>query len=488
VVIAGGGVTGWSVAAALARSLGAAGAITVLESESDASAEGAVVAAGPDLTAFHARLGLDEASILRAARGACSLGERVEGFAGEGAAYFRPFGEIGAPLDGVAFHQLLLRRRAEGRPDRTEAFSLNAIASELGRFARPAADERTVLSTLVYGLNLDARLYAKGLRQVAASLGVSVSRREIAGVETCEAGIGALRLSDGGSLEADLFIDCTGPASRLLGEGLGVAFDDWSGDAPVDGQLNWTENAHRPTPTCSRVRAAPWGWRRTVPLQGADVQILTFSTNLLAPDQAQALVPADAPADLRRLRFGRRRVAWAGNCIGIGEAAAAAGPLDAGPTLAQRAISRLLELFPTPGGYAAARSEFNRRAAEEMDRVRDAALLPLRANGRSGEAFWDACREGPTPASLRYRLDLWESRGRVISFDEEPLPESDWVAVLMGQGPSPRRLDVLAQAIPGDQLDQRLRQMQRTIRQAAEGLPPHDAFLAGVGAFAKGTP
>ena len=52
----------------------------------------------PALAAFHRRLGIDEARLLRAVRGACTLGQDFHNFSGGGSRFFHAYGPTGAPI------------------------------------------------------------------------------------------------------------------------------------------------------------------------------------------------------------------------------------------------------------------------------------------------------------------------------------------------------------------------------------------------------
>jgi hypothetical protein len=94
--------------------------------------------------------------------------------------------------------------------------------------------------------------------------------------------IASLRLDDGGMLDGDLFIDCTGLRSLLLGEALGVPFEDWTRylpcnralavptdcidlDRPIRDQLR-TRPAGNGASRCNIAWATAWS---TVPSTGA---------------------------------------------------------------------------------------------------------------------------------------------------------------------------------------------------------------------------
>jgi tryptophan halogenase len=167
VAILGGGVAGWMTAGALARVLPAACAIRVVETADVRAARSPVHPARPARLPRPARPGRGRpdarrARDLQAGRALQRLDrtrtdqDHVEGFS-----------DAGANLDGVAFHHHWLRARERGEAGRYEDYSLAAVAGRLGRFAPPSEDPRSVLSTLSYGLHLDAAGYVAALRSTA---------------------------------------------------------------------------------------------------------------------------------------------------------------------------------------------------------------------------------------------------------------------------------------------------------------------------------
>ena len=47
--------------------------------------------------------------------------------------------------------------------------------------------------------------------------------------------ISSLDIDDGTTLEGDIFIDCTGFRGLLIGEALGIEFEDWTDHLPCNG-------------------------------------------------------------------------------------------------------------------------------------------------------------------------------------------------------------------------------------------------------------
>ena len=79
--------------------------------------------------------------------------------------------------------------------------------------------------------------------------------------------LSALRLADGALVEGDLFIDCTGFRALLLGETLGVPYEDWTHWLPCDRAVAVQTASVREAPPYTRSIAHPFGWQWRIPLQ-----------------------------------------------------------------------------------------------------------------------------------------------------------------------------------------------------------------------------
>ncbi|MCE3519265.1 tryptophan 7-halogenase, partial [Escherichia coli] len=81
-----------------------------------------------------------------------------------------------------------------------------------GRFAKPAGDARSILSTLGYAYHFDAGLYAAYLRRLSEGAGVTRIEGTLHHVERDAATgfVTALTTERGERIEGELFIDCSG--------------------------------------------------------------------------------------------------------------------------------------------------------------------------------------------------------------------------------------------------------------------------------------
>ncbi len=352
----------------------------------------------------------------------------------------------------------------------------------------PETDRRSLAGTFGYAYQFDALLFAPYLRGLAEEMGARRSEGIVVDVErNGESGdIVAVTLADRTRIEGDLFVDCSGFRSLLLGEALGEPFEDWSRWLPADRAVAMpcrTETAV--TPYTSAI-AMPAGWRWRIPLQHRTGNGYVYASDFLSDDAAAAalrgVVEGEALADPRPLRFkaGRRRHSWSHNCVGIGLASGFLEPLESTSIyLVQQAITLLIELFPDGRTSTADRDEFNRVIDLEYDRIRDFLILHYHATTRSDSPFWDYVRTMPIPDSLSEKLELWRRRGRVVKYREGVFLDASWIAVYMGQGIVPQGWDPRADAAPDGDLRRGIGSLAEQITAEVARRPGHRAFIDG---------
>lgn len=487
IVVAGGGVAGWMAAAALARSLEGRAEVLVIDEGGEDQGLGGLSDAGaslPSTRRFNAMIGLDEAELFASGRTSFGLGIVFTGWHRADQSYMQPFGEVGAPVGPVAFHQLVGRARAEGATLRLADYSLAALCAQAGRFARPSADGRSPLSSYDYGLHFRLADYSEALRRVAERSGARSKRGRVDGLDRRPDGnIAALRLSNGERIEGDLFVDCTGSEARLLSQ-ISPDFVDWREWLPCDRALSASVRDDRTPALFVHAEAHRAGWRRSIPLEGRRSETLVYASDILSDDDAAEAVrstvesTADGPLRRSAFRTGHRREIWSGNCIGLGAAAAVLDPVES-PTLhlLQNAVTRLISLFPAAARSPVEAAEYNRLTVSELERARDLAILHYKANAREGEPLWDRCRALEIPESLAWKIELYRSRGRVPLYDEEVYDETSWIIAFDEQGLRPRRYDPLANGIEPAQLESHFRRVREAIVAAARRVPPYSEYL-----------
>lgn len=487
IVILGGGTAGWMTAAALARSLGRAVRITLLESE-EIGTVGVGEATIPTIHWFNQLIGLDEAAFLKATKASFKLGIEFVDWTAPGHRYFHPFGEYGARLPGVAFHHRWLKARRAGLNQPLADFSLAGRLAADNRFARPAGDDQSILSTLGYAYHFDASLYAGHLRGLSEAAGVTRIEGRLAEViRHPESGfVTALTTERGDRLAGDLFLDCSGFRALLIDGVMGAGYEDWSHWLPCDRALAvpCETGGDGLTPyTRSTARAAGWQWR--IPLQHRTGNGYVYASRFVSDDEAAAtlLATLDGPAlaDPRPLRFkaGTRRRAWIGNVVAIGLSSGFLEPLESTSIhLIQSGIAKLLTLLPNRDCDPALADRYNALLNADMDIIKNFLILHYHATPGRREPFWVERHTMPLPERLVAREAQYRRSGRVMLDSDELFRETSWLAVLNGQGIVAEDYNPLADVIDDTTNLAQLHQIAAVIERAVPRLPRHDAAIA----------
>ena len=485
VVVVGGGTAGWMTAAALTKLLPRHAAVHVIESE-EIGIVGVGEATLPHIRAFIQRLGLDEAEFMARTSATFKLGIEFRDWGRIGDSYIHPFGAFGADVGDVGFHQYWLRMREQAGP--IEAYSLPIVAARAARFAPPSADPRALGSTFGYAYQFDATKFAPWLREIAERAGARRTEGRLVDVRRhAESGdLTELLLADGQTVAGDLFVDCSGFRSLLLGGALGEPFEDWSRWLPCDRAAAMPcEHAPGPLAPYTSAIAMGAGWRWRIPLQhrvgNGYVYASAFIEDEAAASALEAAVEGRAIAAPRFLKFkaGRRARSWAHNCVGIGLAGGFLEPLESTSIyLIQLAITQLVDMFPERDVDATDRDEFNRVVDLEYDRIRDFLILHYHATTRDDTPFWNYVRTMPIPDTLAEKMELFRARGRVVKYRQGVFLEPSWLAVYFGQGVLPRAHDQRADAVPDAALRGAFGKLRAETHAAARAMPSHADYIA----------
>jgi len=492
IVIVGGGTAGWMAAAAISRILGEFPGLSIQLVESEAiGTVGVGEATIPQILSFNKLLGLDENEFVRETHATYKLGIEFVDWLRPGHSYIHPFGKYGLDMMGIEFHHFWLRGRALGDPEELDVYSIAAMAGKAGKFYWPQLDNpKSPLSKLAYAFQFDASRYARYLRIRAERQGVV--RREGRVVDVLQDGdsgfVTAVKMEDGSEIEGELFLDCSGFRSLLLGRTLGVPFNDWSKWLPCDRAVAvpcTLAGDHQPL-TRSTARPAGWQWR--IPLQHRIGNGHVYSSAHMEQDEATDLLLANLDgepfADPNQLRFtaGHRTRAWEKNVVALGLAGGFLEPLESTAIhLVQSAIARLMAYFPTTAFGEQEIARFNRDTEREYVDIRDFLVLHYKATERDDSEFWRYCRNLDPPDGLAEKLAMFRGSGRVVREHEELFTETSWLSVMAGQGVEPQGYHPVAGLLDEAETRQRLEHIREVVAQAVSQMPTQDQFLAQQG-------
>jgi len=481
IVVVGGGSAGWMTAAVLASGLKGRATVELVEAE-DVGIIGVGEATLPSIRNYNQSLGIDEADFLRATHGSFKLGIRFRDWLEVGQDYFHTFGPLGNLSGSQALWGQYRRTQQEG------PLGLQCVPTVMamkGRFTLP--DEQ---SQFRYAYHFDAVLYVAFLRKLAMQRGARHTPGHIVDVaRRADGGVAALQLADGRRIEGDLFIDCSGFRSLLLGGALAEPFVDFSHWLPVDAA--WAcpcERSGDEIPPYTTATALEGGWAWRIPLQNRTGHGHVFASRFVDVDRAreQLLARLDGKplAEPRLLRFttGHRQRFWVHNVVAIGLSSGFLEPLESTSIyLIQDGIGRLMAALlagrPLNEGD---RAQFNAGSTRRFERTRDFIIQHYCLSRRRDSELWRHVSSMPLPETLAFKLELWRRFGVLHEYDEECADANSWLAVYAGMDSWPEREDPVVAEIPRERALQALQGRGRAIEASVERMPLHHQLLQQV--------
>jgi tryptophan halogenase len=370
VVVAGAGQVGALAAIALRRALPQCEVLVVGTPPDPAAFADRAPTALPFTNRLHDRLGIAEERLVRETGASHRLVVRYRGWGADGHEAAAPYGAAIDPRLKTRF-----ARDWGGGPRNASTAappgSLGEVLAAEGRFQPPSVEPNSPLAELDYALRWNPAAYRDLLVREAQRLGVQYLEGAITAIALRPGG-GIDAIGVGGAnegIDADLYLDCTGPQAALLSQLPEARWRTWQPFLPIRG-VQYGRPGAPALELEDRVTLKPVGWLSQ--LAGRDgVQAVLAMVEGTPEAAARAALGTDF-ADLVALDPGRTEQPWIGNVVALGDAAATFEPLAwLNLDLAHRQLALLLELLPGRDPDPRERAEFNRRAGLMADRVCD---------------------------------------------------------------------------------------------------------------------
>jgi tryptophan halogenase len=485
ITIVGGGTAGWMTAAMLSH-LFRSYTIRLIESE-EIGIIGVGEATIPSIRTYNDMAGIDQVEMIRATQATFKLGIDFVNWRSGNDRYFHGFGRIGHDFMWLHPHQLWLMAQRHGEGRHFDHYALNCVAGMQNKFCYPdPRNPASPIGGLDYAYQFDASLFARYLRGRAEAGGVTRIEGKIVDVKLDgESGdVDHVIMEDARTVDGDLFVDCSGMRALLIGQTLGIGYEDWNHWLLNDRALAVPCARIAPLTPYTRVTARDHGWQWRIPLQHRTGNGHVYSSNHISDDEATSVLLAGLDgkplADPRPVRFrpGRRRKAWHKNVVAIGLSSGFLEPLESTSIhLIQTGITKLLGLFPHRGFAAADIAEYNRQHDFEFTDVRDFIVAHYKVTDREDTPYWAYLKHMAIPDSLAERLDLFASSGRFYKrAAAELFRVESWVQVLLGQGFA-MGCDPNAAMVSADVRASYLADIEDVTADVAAGMPDHAAFI-----------
>jgi tryptophan 7-halogenase len=495
VVIVGGGTAGWITAGLLAarhpdRSENGL-RITLVESP-DVPAIGVGEGTWPTIRQTLARMGIGEETFLRACNASFKQGSRFDGWVtgAPGDTYHHPF-EL--PVSQNASD--VLHAWTRFAPDKPFA---EAVCAQVSPGLQGLAPRKRGMpdfhGALNYAYHLDAPRLAELICEHAVNrLGVTHIRDHVTGVVGSPDGpVEAITGAQTGPIHGDLFVDCTGHASLLLGQHYGVPFVDQGhvlfNDRAVVTQVPVDPDSPIVSETVSTAHDAGWIWDIGLPTRRGVGCV--YSSAYMDDDRADEVlhryIGARSHGAVRRLSFrsGHRAHFWHQNCVAIGLSAGFLEPLEASAiVLLELSADMLAENLPASRAAMPPEARrFNQLFLYRWGRIVEFLKFHYVLSRRRGAYWQDNRREDTIPERLRELMETWSHRPpgpHDFEHANEVFPLSSYLYVAYGMGMTPKLHPTLSPRAPGA-LQKQMQDIARRQRALASGLPTNRALLAGL--------
>lgn len=491
IAVVGGGTAGWLSAAVIAahhKSDDAVGLRIVLIESSDIPTIGVGEGTWPTMKNTVRSIGIKESDLFERCHAAFKQGGKfVEWVHGNGDFYYHPFT---VPL---GYGRLDLAPYVSDIEDFAIESNFQHHVCEAGLAPRSLA-EGEYQSQCNYAYHIDAGAFADLLKKHSKTeLGVEhiIGTVEDAKLSSDD-NIESIVLADGSLVEADLFIDCTGFSSMLLGKKMGVPFvskDQYLfNDSALALQVPY-ESDREPiaSHTIATAQNAGWLWDIGLPHRRGVGHV--YASDYLSDDEAEANLHnyLDAkPGELnpRKISFasGHRAKFWKNNCVAVGMSAGFVEPLEATAIMLVEISARYIaeNLPPDDGIMKITAKRFNDQMDYRWERIIDFLKLHYMLTKRP-EPYWQAhTNEESIPESLQEDLAVWGYRGPISSdFDSaiELFPAASYQYVMYGMGFKPNfdRQSYLYQE--REQAERIIQKNRQLTDQMLRTLPPHRQFI-----------
>lgn len=457
IVIVGGGTAGWITAGVLAARYQGLPAdydlsITLVESPNIPTI-GVGEGTWPTMRSTLKSMGVSETDFIRECDATFKQGAKfckwTDGSKDD--AYYHPLVLPEAYFDTNLANQWLAGDR---QVPFAEAVSTQADICEEG-LAPKAITHTEYDGVLNYAYHLDAGKFSEFIRKhCTQTLGVKHVLADVERVNQNDSGdVVSVSTAQEGEIKGDLFVDCTGFKSLLLGEALQVPFRACNDVLFVDTALAirapYAEGKEQiASHTISTAQMAGWIW---------DIGLSTrrgigyvYSSDHCSDAAAQEclrqyLVGNDLKVDdldIRKIpiKSGHREQFWKNNVVAIGLSAGFLEPLEASAIVLIEMSARMLsdQLPTTRSAMDVVAKRFNKTFLYRWDRIIDFLKLHYCLTKRTDSEFWiDNANRKTIPDSLQELLELWKHQApwqQDFDHRDEVFPSASYQYVLYGMG------------------------------------------------------
>ncbi|WP_341206592.1 tryptophan halogenase family protein [uncultured Psychrosphaera sp.] len=463
VIIVGGGSAGWLTACILAAELDLSNSnytVTLVES-SDINPIGVGEGTWPTMRATLKKIGISENEFINCCDASFKQGSQFNDWQGRTStnpvypqdSYIHPF------TVPVEFQNINLAPHWQPYSEQVcfaDAVSTQSVLAKQGKAPKLiTSPEYSFIGN--YGYHLDAGKFSGLLKKHAINkLNVKHVIDNVTEIHNDDSGfINHIETEKNGAIAGDIFVDCTGFASLLIGKHYNIDFinkqDQLFNNTAIAIQAPY-DDPNQDIASCTLSTAQTNGWIWDIGLQSrrgvghvfssdhtttdaAEIQLRQYLTPTIGVKQAEAL-----PARTINFTPGYREKFWHNNCLAIGMSAGFIEPLEASAlALIEQSANFLAEQFPKNRAIMSIIAKrYNQTTYQHWTQIIEFLKLHYVLSKRTDSQYWiDNVDPKSMPDSLIENLELWQHQYpyRLDQAGYNPLfPAASYQYVMFGMG------------------------------------------------------
>jgi tryptophan halogenase len=270
----------------------------------------------------------------------------------------------------------------------------------------------------------------------ARRLGIEVEDDNVVEVLQNEQGVAGLKMASGLEARADLYVDCSGFRSLLLGQTLKEPFISFAKSLYCDRAIigGWDRGEERVLPfTVAETMDAGWCWQidHEHRINRGYVHSSAFLSEEDATREFLTKNPKIRAGETKVVKFrsGRYRDVWVKNVVAIGNSGGFVEPLESTAlgaiSVECQAIAQTLRETPTRSITDSHVKQFNNRTARTWDAIHSFLAIHYRYNRRLDTPFWRACLADVDLAGAAGVVEYYQENGPSVMWRDTLLDRYD---------------------------------------------------------------
>lgn len=424
---------------------------------------------------FLDELGISEKQLFIECNACNSLGRLYKDWSEKGQQYAFVEGEYGVNFNNIEFQHYLTLLKEDIYSSRFDQYSLAAVMANDDKFVHPVADERSILSSYSYGVNVDAQQYTQLIREKALNLGVK---------ESC----GDHLISAESKMEnadVDFYFDCVKPLDKKEKCGLHTAQINKI-NSPINRVLTVDFPLAPSLKTADIFQAYAFGYTKQTQLKHKRVLQCFYHQNISEEEIVNQLASEGVLVDLAKSQtenFEQYQMEkpWQNNRLYIGHGSIKSDPL-AGNILdfIHHDISLWLNNFPRKNNVSALARYYNETHSAFYAHIFDFISVHYQLSQWRSEQFWQSdLHQGST--CLKHLMELFQQTGVVMQSEHQYFTQKQWRNLFIGFNWLASNHDQLIDTSNHQGLINKIDTLRNQISQFSDKLPTYSSYLENQG-------